>query len=109
MQFTYLIFFLLFFFLQVWDALGDWVLSNLLAIPLTLIFEMPFLNLERYLLANAEIFRYPKKKKDLQVEERGENVQQDNTQPREGTRADKTAAVLDIEPEQNPQKAEQKI
>lgn len=39
--------------------MGDLVLSFLLAIPVTLIFEIPFGNIERYLFRNVSILPLP--------------------------------------------------
>jgi len=46
------------------------MLSNLLAIPFTLLFEMPFGNLDSYFFQNVKIFPFSKKRKILEQEKK---------------------------------------
>lgn len=43
--------------------LSDLLAINLLAIPFTLFFEMPFANLDSYFFQNVKILPYPNRKK----------------------------------------------
>ena len=49
------------------------MISNLLSIPLVLLFEIPIANLDRYFFSNVEIFRYPRRKSDLILTTKDEN------------------------------------
>lgn len=55
--------------MQSWYFLGDLVLSFLLAIPLTLIFEIPFGNIDRYFFRNVSLLPLPPRKKGNKKQE----------------------------------------
>lgn len=50
-----------FFSFQIYAFVGDIVLSNLLAIPVTLLFELPFGTIEKYFFRNVSIFPFPRR------------------------------------------------
>lgn len=60
-----------YYFFQTYDFLGDYVLSNLIAIPLTLIIEIPFGNLDRYFFQKVKIAPFPRIKKNANNPETG--------------------------------------
>ncbi|KAK6637529.1 hypothetical protein RUM44_007951 [Polyplax serrata] len=45
----------------IYAFVGDIVLSNLLAIPVTLLFELPFGTIEKYFFRNVSIFPFPRR------------------------------------------------
>ena len=58
------------FFFQVYLFIADFIVSNLLSIPLYMIFEQPFLHIDRYFLGKIKILPYPKPKKVPPKEEK---------------------------------------
>ena len=80
MHFSKSVFYTLKYLLQVFDFFSYLTISHLLAIPLTLICEMPFGNLDKHIFRNVRIFPIPRPKKKLPDEK---DICMSKTEPKE--------------------------